>query len=248
MCTRVWLFVRRVCTSASVRHICNSQPPLSRSLPTYTASFFFFCMCFPLCIVLACSYCICLDWLVVWLCLLASGWGVGLQRRGGETETETGTGSLPKYSITVYTPPHTHTKTNKTFPLLLISLVSWIAHLSPLQVLPATRPSLLLFFYFSSSFFSFHTPVFSPSVSPHFSPLRFSREEECQWLGGVRKNGRAVPINRSVLSTPALVEWNQIKKKKEKRITECVHVCMCVCVCVCMCVQEGVGGGGQLGV
>lgn len=31
---------------------------------------------FPLCIVLACSYCICWDWLLVWLYLLASEWGM----------------------------------------------------------------------------------------------------------------------------------------------------------------------------
>lgn len=65
-----------------------------------------------------------------------------------------------------------------------------------------------------------------------FSPLRFTREEERLWLGGVRKNGRAVPINRSVLSTPALVEWNQIEKKE----------------LVCVCAGEGWGrwGRGQL--
>lgn len=107
---------------------------------------------------------------------------------------------------------------------MLISFRLYLLHLlqspaSPLQVF------LSLHFFLQ---ISFYTPWFSP----HFSPLRFTREEECQWLGGVRKNGRAVPINRSVLSTPALVEQNQIKRRKKT-------------LCMCVCVQEM---GGQLGV
>lgn len=76
-------------------------------------------------------------------------------------------------------------------------------------------------------------PPHTTWVSPFVSFLPFSRRKESQWFGGVRESGRAVPMKRSVLSTAALVEQNQIKKEES------------VCVRACVCCW---GWGGQLSV
>lgn len=80
VCVCACVFERCTCVSASKPHLQFTAASLAHcpNLCLLTLLFFFSFFFFsPLCIVLACSYCICLDWLVVWLYLLASEWGMG---------------------------------------------------------------------------------------------------------------------------------------------------------------------------
>ena len=71
----VYAFLWFTCISASKPHLQFTAASLVHCPNLCLLTLLFFC--FPLCIVLACSYCIHLDWLVVWLYVLASGLGIG---------------------------------------------------------------------------------------------------------------------------------------------------------------------------
>lgn len=79
-------------------HICNSQQPPWHIVPI--SAYLHRSFCFPLCIVLACSYCIRLDWLLVWLHCSASGWGSGVAEKA---EDNTGRQGLDHASHTTST-------------------------------------------------------------------------------------------------------------------------------------------------
>lgn len=226
LCKYLCVCLREACAYQHLRHICNSQQPPSHIVPI---SAYLQCFFSP-------SSVHCFGLQLLYLFRLTGGLALplGFKMGNGLAEKRVDNRDRQGPDHQCYQPPPPPTQ------ILLLSVhhppkqIGHVNFLSSLSLLSHAISCLsfasipchsALTFFLPFFFISFHTPWFSPSASPHFSPLRFSREEECQWLGGVRKNGRAVPINCSVLSTPALVEWNQIKKKEKK---ESVSACVCV--------------------